>query len=364
MKTNLLLYIIFLFPISISAQNEELTDEVWYLHQVKLNEETFSNPNLSESYSFLWFGGDNIFSEICLTGGVHGDFFIAGNEISFSNIQTFPGDCQDDASILFREAYYQIISGNLPFIYSINYLEENVKETIWTTAEGDELYFTTRPYYVTAPSELTQHNWFLQYAKIDGVIHYTPNNEEVNSVILQIDGYHFSTGVCAPLDGSWGFVPQSHDLYILDLAEGMLECSPYYGNNTFQNLYHGFFWLNRFEKLVYEFTENPDQTESLILSDPIGNQLVYGDLQLNTTQYEFNNYNFYPNPVSTLFTLNVLNPEIDQLEVLDLNGKKVFSQPINLGKNVLNFSQLPQGIYFIHIISKDKIIKTEKIIKK
>jgi len=363
MKTKLLFFLLLIFPIFISAQDEELTNDIWYLHSVKLNDVTFENPNLLESYAFLWFGENTVFSEMCITGGVYCDFVINENQISLSEVNTFPGDCEDAESVDFREAYYEVIAQNSPFSYTINSLEENIKESIWTDSEGNELYFTNRPFYNPAPDELVQNNWYLHYAKIDDVIHYTPNNDEVSSVVLHINDYSFYTSVCAPLDGSFGFVPQSDDFYILDMAEGLSECNPYDGNNTFQDLYHGFFWTNRYEVLEYEFTQNSDETSSLIITDSEGNQLVYGNLEMSTLDYNADDLKLFPNPVDNLLSIQNSNPKNNQIFIFDLNGKMILNQNLIVGTNEINVQNLPKGMYVVQIKSSNQIIKAEKIIK-
>lgn len=364
MKTFTLLLFFLSIPLFISAQTEELTDEVWYLHWVKLNDQTIENPNLLESNSYLWFGVDSFFSETCLSGGVHGNFSILENEISLSNVNTYPGDCEADASILFREAYYEIMLQDSSFSFTINPQEGGLIESIWVNEAGNELYFTNRPFYNSAPTEIDQMSWFLQYVKIDDVIHYTPNNEEVNSVVLQLNGYHFSTGVCAPLDGSFGFLPDTNKFNILEMAEGMLECGPVYGNNQFQNLYHGYFWTNQLEELEYEYTENSDQSKSLVITDSQGNQLVYGDVQLNTSEFSLNSIEIYPNPVKDFLSIENPNLNIDKIQLLDLQGKIVLEQRISSASIKLDLKNLPKGIYILQLKSNHQILQSEKIIKK
>lgn len=364
MKIYTLLFLISFFPQILSAQTEELTDEVWYLHSVKLDDLTIENPNLLESNSALWFGIGNIYSYMCNTGGVVCDFLIEENEISLSNVETYPGDCENQESITFRNAYYEIVTQELAFTYTINPVENGVKESVWINTEGNELYFTNRPFYNPAPTELEQMDWFLHYVKMDDVIHYTPNNEEVNSVVLQINEYNFSTGVCAPLAGSFGFVPDTNKFNILEMAEGMMECGPFYGNNNFQILYFSYFWLNRLEELEYEYTENSDQSKSLVITDSQGNQLVYGDLQLNTSDFSINHFKIYPNPVVDFLTIENPNLKINEILVVDMQGKLILQQPISSSQKKLDLKNLSKGMYIIQLKSNDKILHSEKIIKK
>src|SRR5690606_9669392 len=126
MKTKLLFFLLLIFPIFISAQDEELTNDIWYLHSVKLNDVTFDNPNLLESYAFLWFGENTVFSEMCITGGVYCDFLIDVNQISLFEVNTFTGDCEGAESVDLREAYYEVIDQNSGFSYTVTSLEGNI----------------------------------------------------------------------------------------------------------------------------------------------------------------------------------------------------------------------------------------------
>ena len=49
MKKYLLFFLISVLPVFVSAQDEELTAEVWYLKNVEIGNETYHNPNAQES---------------------------------------------------------------------------------------------------------------------------------------------------------------------------------------------------------------------------------------------------------------------------------------------------------------------------
>ena len=70
--------------------------------------------------------------------------------------------------------------------------------------------------------------------------------------------------------------------------------------------------------------------------------------------------NIYPNPVSSILTINGVN-ENAEISVFDLYGKKVLSQKTN--SNTIDVSDLSEGIYIVNITSENETVNY-KIIKK
>ena len=73
--------------------------------------------------------------------------------------------------------------------------------------------------------------------------------------------------------------------------------------------------------------------------------------------------NVYPNPGSSLFTIE--GSEIDQVEVLDLEGKLVLFQKYGLKNEIkhINLEQFPKGVYIFLIRTKHNVL-TKKVIKR
>lgn len=64
----------------------------------------------------------------------------------------------------------------------------------------------------------------------------------------------------------------------------------------------------------------------------------------------------YPNPVATL--LNVTVSADQQAEILSAEGKQVMSAELTKGRNSIDLSHLPRGLYFIRLDGKTgKIIR-------
>lgn len=76
------------------------------------------------------------------------------------------------------------------------------------------------------------------------------------------------------------------------------------------------------------------------------------------------NFKFYPNPVENTITIENPDLTIDKINLIDVNGKTVFTKSLNTNPIKLNLKSYPKGIYFLQLLSGEKIIQTEKIIKK
>ena len=70
--------------------------------------------------------------------------------------------------------------------------------------------------------------------------------------------------------------------------------------------------------------------------------------------------NIYPNPTSTLLFIDS-KLKVQSINVLDLTSKLI--KTVTLKNNSVNVADLPAGIYFVQLITNDKII-TKKFVKK
>ena len=76
--------------------------------------------------------------------------------------------------------------------------------------------------------------------------------------------------------------------------------------------------------------------------------------------------NVYPNPAKDV--VNVIfnaNTNTNQISIIDITGKEVVKQQLNLGiglnKTTVSLNNLNAGVYFLSIISENKI-ETQKLI--
>ena len=81
---------------------------------------------------------------------------------------------------------------------------------------------------------------------------------------------------------------------------------------------------------------------------------------LSLTQNELSELLFYPNPVQN--DLHIKNNTIiDEIEVSNIVGQKVYSAKVNQTETAINFSKMPKGVYFVKIKEANSF-KTIKII--
>lgn len=73
----------------------------------------------------------------------------------------------------------------------------------------------------------------------------------------------------------------------------------------------------------------------------------------NNEEVRANSYELYPNPATSLLTINCkLLFGVGSMVLTDLYGKKLLQQPLSLGINTIDVSKLAKGMYFITIITE------------
>lgn len=77
--------------------------------------------------------------------------------------------------------------------------------------------------------------------------------------------------------------------------------------------------------------------------------------------YNKESLNLYPNPTSSIFTLELENPIQGELEIHNFNGQLIYRRQFHSASEQIDLSSFRKGIYFITIRSKDEIL-TEKLI--
>lgn len=75
----------------------------------------------------------------------------------------------------------------------------------------------------------------------------------------------------------------------------------------------------------------------------------------------FNDFKYFPNPVKNTLTISN-NYIIDKIEISSLLGQVLIHKKLNELQTEINFADLPSGIYFVKVVSKNSE-KTFKIVK-
>ena len=72
----------------------------------------------------------------------------------------------------------------------------------------------------------------------------------------------------------------------------------------------------------------------------------------------------YPNPTTDYLTLELIEFENTNFQLININGKILQNEPIRNSYTRINMSNLINGLYFVKVIQNEIEIKVFKIIKK
>jgi hypothetical protein len=78
-----------------------------------------------------------------------------------------------------------------------------------------------------------------------------------------------------------------------------------------------------------------------------------------------NAFKIYPNPTNSIVNVEcfVVNNENYKIEITNIVGQKLKEEVLKFEKQSINLIDLQNGIYFLYVYGKDKLIGTTKIIK-
>ena len=108
--------------------------------------------------------------------------------------------------------------------------------------------------------------------------------------------------------------------------------------------------------LTYTYTDANGCSNVKTMTAPImvcpGGRNINGDEQLAMTND--NVFTIYPNPAHSLFNLNVKTLiGVGSIVVTDLYGKQVKTQPLSMGSNTIDVSNLSKGFYLVSIVTSE-----------
>jgi hypothetical protein len=84
-----------------------------------------------------------------------------------------------------------------------------------------------------------------------------------------------------------------------------------------------------------------------------------------TGQLQRVDFNIYPNPVNQVLSIDINPWSVDQysFNIIDLNGKTLYSSPVITSSSKYDLSSLKEGVYFIALKSDGVVIKQQKLVK-
>lgn len=72
----------------------------------------------------------------------------------------------------------------------------------------------------------------------------------------------------------------------------------------------------------------------------------------------------YPNPASNYFMITSPQALIDTVEIYNSNGQFIKAQKLTQINNIIDVENLPSGTYYLRIYNENKVVKSDKFIKK
>jgi plastocyanin len=91
-------------------------------------------------------------------------------------------------------------------------------------------------------------------------------------------------------------------------------------------------------------------------------------LGINYFNISSNDFNVYPNPTYGTFTVeyngaSTQNENVTAIEIFNLSGAKIYSQPIQNEQTLIDLSNMPTGTYIVRINDNDRIY-SKKLVKR
>ena len=72
-------------------------------------------------------------------------------------------------------------------------------------------------------------------------------------------------------------------------------------------------------------------------------------------------FKIYPNPTAGIFNIDI--ESVNKIQVINMLGELVKEEQLILKKQNINIQNLQNGIYFLQVFNKNKLIGSAKIIK-
>ena len=98
------------------------------------------------------------------------------------------------------------------------------------------------------------------------------------------------------------------------------------------------------------------------MEDNISNPAEFSILGVGIEDVTDSQVEIYPNPTAGVLNIDSNDLFPRSVEIINLSGKLVFSTNIVGAHNQIDLSSFEKGLYFINIISKDRLT-SQKVIK-
>jgi len=381
LKKKLPIFLLFLSSLLGFGQDAELDENTWFAYSITDQNGTVTEKPFTPEMT--------VQMEIDLTNNIlSGDLCCAGNfqmnidlqeNFTFegSNFTNTLGNCNETENNDFAELVYGFFENNTANTFSYIIIEEsNLVSRLEITNASDETFlFYNTPHVDKNSKVLLQtwgYDWRLNSMNINGNFYSfdTPNQDfgEITAV-FNYDG-SFETEICGNLQGKFTIGNDNGAQGFLfncgNISSTLISCDTA-ESTTIQDLYFSFFTSNNEEILLLDYTiidgqTGPCEAEVFQLSNSTGDYLEFSSCSLlNVEENKKPSLSFYPNPTDGVLNLSFFNnQQINQIQVLDMNGKLV--KNYTQTNKQIDISELPSGIYFLKLNLLGKSL-VKKIVK-
>lgn len=150
-------------------------------------------------------------------------------------------------------------------------------------------------------------------------------------------------------DGNIYLVPENTNGKLEDILADSLMSVPVFTNTSvnisLEGLNNGTYWLYGADQ--YDNISSPEE---------------FAILGVGFEEVADNHVEIYPNPVNDILTINSNDLSAQSIKLIALNGEVLSSFTYNGGSTQLDLSSFEKGVYFVKIISKERIT-SRKVIK-
>ena len=210
-------------------------------------------------------------------------------------------------------------------------------------------------------NELTDNDWYLFQVEIEGVFYDAPTSEAGYLTNFTLD--HSSVSICNYLFMEYNALTD-FNFTLTALSSTLMECPDQPELDEFEGYFSSLFWFYENQFFEYSISTDSEWThiQILTITNPSGNKAYYRTNALGVNEFD-SSIRIYPNPVIDILKVETHGQNLNEVHILDANGKFLSIQKLN-PHSELNLKHLPKGIYFLefHLGKKSKI--TRKIIKK
>lgn len=212
--------------------------------------------------------------------------------------------------------------------------------------------------------QLFENPWYLQVVIIDGIEYERPFPTFDALLYLSPSWFDVAHHYCEEGFGSPIMYLTGENIFNIDdggvIVIGI--CADPDVLNFMDKHYKVYLLDNQFAKNPFTYIlETVNDHTSLTIINVDGDQAIYGDALLTTSDVSIHDISIYPNPVQELLIIDgVLNIDIEAMKIYDLLGKMIIQENDKI--NYIDMSNLNKGIYFLKIETNQGVL-TKKIIK-